>query len=103
MRFSMDFGIYKVFTHGSRSGNPPPLPSPTKQHREEHHCMMRVLSTALAVLAITTATLTVHTSASLTPGITLIGKGEVSGSATDKSGLTGNICQQGVPRNCYSK
>lgn len=67
--------------------------------------MMRVLSTALAVLAITTATLTapVHTLASLTPGITLIGKGEVSGSATDKSGLTGNICQQGVPANCVSK
>src|SRR5499426_1351588 len=35
-----------------------------------------------------------------TPGITLIGKGLVNGTALDKSGLTGNICQAGVPTNC---
>lgn len=67
--------------------------------------MLRILSTALAVLAITTASL-VHparTRAALTPGITLIGKGVVSGNALDKSGLTGNICQQGAPANCVSK
>ena len=57
--------------------------------------MLRILSTALAVLAITTATLVqpTRTRAALTPGITLIGKGIVSGTALDKSGLTGNICQ----------
>ena len=33
-------------------------------------------------------------------GITLIGKGLVSGSSLDKSGLTGKICQQGNPSNC---
>jgi hypothetical protein len=37
------------------------------------------------------------------PGITLIGKGLVSASALDKSGLTGNICQAAVPANCVSK
>jgi hypothetical protein len=37
------------------------------------------------------------------PGIALIGKGTVSGSALDKSGLTGNICQAGVPANCVPK
>src|ERR1044072_6862613 len=64
--------------------------------------MLRVLATALAVLALTTS---FHAPASqaLTPGITLIGKGEVSGSALDTSGLTGNICQAGVPANCVPK
>src|SRR5262245_36391057 len=33
-------------------------------------------------------------------GITLIGKGLVSGSSLDKSGLTGKICQLGAPANC---
>jgi len=32
--------------------------------------------------------------------ITLIGKGLVSGSSLDKSGLTGKICQLGAPANC---
>src|SRR5262245_56582318 len=36
-------------------------------------------------------------------GITLIGKGLVSGSALDKSGLTGVICQAGNPANCVPK
>ena len=67
--------------------------------------MLRILSTALAVLAITTASLVypARTRAALTPGITLIGKGVVSGTALDKSGLTGNICQQGAPANCVPK
>src|SRR5262245_23560364 len=33
-------------------------------------------------------------------GITLIGKGLVSGSSLDKSGLTGKICQASNPSNC---
>ena len=33
----------------------------------------------------------------------MIGQGFVSGSAIDKSGLTGVICQEGVPANCVSK
>src|SRR4030095_1671185 len=39
----------------------------------------------------------------VTPGITLIGKGVVSGTALDKSGLTGNICQASDPTNCVPK
>ena len=38
-----------------------------------------------------------------TPGITLVGKGVISGTALDKSGLTGNICQAGAPANCVPK
>lgn len=55
--------------------------------------MLRVLATALAVLALTISMLSFHApppaaaSQALTPGITLIGKGEVSGSALDTSGL----------------
>ena len=33
-------------------------------------------------------------------GVTLIGKGVLPGTALDKSGLTGNICQAGTPANC---
>lgn len=67
--------------------------------------MLRILSTALAVLAITTATLfyPARTRAALPAGVTLIGKGAISGSALDKSGLTGNICQAGAPANCVPK
>src|SRR5215468_1230061 len=36
-------------------------------------------------------------------GVTLIGKGFVDGAALDLSGLTGNICQAGVPTNCVPK
>src|SRR5258706_9872942 len=54
--------------------------------------------TALAVLTLTASSLW-----AATPGITLVGKGVVSGSALDKSGLTGNICQEGVPGNCVAK
>jgi Esterase-like activity of phytase len=67
--------------------------------------MLRVLATALAVISLATATLcfSAPTPPSLTPGITLVGKGVVSGSALDSSGLTGNICQQGAPANCVPK
>ena len=67
--------------------------------------MLRVLALALAVIALTTSTLSfaVPKQLALTPGITLIGKGEVSGSALDSSGLTGNICQAGAPANCVPK
>src|SRR5215813_8368916 len=67
--------------------------------------MLRVLATALAVLSLTTATLcfSAPNPPALTPGITLVGKGVVSGSALDTSGLAGNICQQGVPANCVPK
>jgi hypothetical protein len=67
--------------------------------------MIRVLITAFAVLALTTTTLSlpVKSPTPLTPGITLIGKGVVSGSALDTSGLTGNICQAGAPANCVPK
>jgi hypothetical protein len=37
------------------------------------------------------------------PGITLIGKGFVSGAALDKSGLAGVICQSANPSNCVPK
>ena len=66
--------------------------------------MIRILGTALAVLALTTCAFSVPvTPRPAIPGITLIGKGLVDAAALDKSGLTGNICQQGVPTNCVSK
>ena len=67
--------------------------------------MIRVLAIALAAVALTTSTLSLSAPnpRALTPGITLIGKGVVSGSALDTSGLTGNICQAGAPANCVPK
>ena len=67
--------------------------------------MLRVLATALAVISLTTATLcfSAPTPPVVTPGITLVGKGVVSGSALDTSGLSGNICQSGAPANCVPK
>jgi hypothetical protein len=56
----------------------------------------------LAVLTLLTITLNASSIWAATPGITLIGRGEVSGTALDKSGLTNNICQAGVPTNCVS-
>ena len=67
--------------------------------------MMRALSTAMAVLALATSIVFLpcfNTRAEL-PGITLIGKGLVDGSLLDKSGLTGVICQAGVPANCVQQ
>jgi len=67
--------------------------------------MLRVLATAFAVIGLTTATLcfSAPTPPVVTPGIALVGKGVVSGSALDTSGLTGNICQNGEPANCVPK
>jgi hypothetical protein len=67
--------------------------------------MLRLLATAFAILALTASTLCFHAprAQALTPGITLIGKGVVSGSALDTSGLAGNICQAGAPANCVPK
>ena len=67
--------------------------------------MLRVLVVALAVvtLAISTICLSAPNPKPLTPGITLIGKGVVSGSALDNSGLAGNICQAGAHANCVPK
>lgn len=69
--------------------------------------MPRVLFTALAVLALTTSTLCLPAFSPRPlpppPGITLVGKGVVSGSALDTSGLTGNICQASAPANCVPK
>lgn len=67
--------------------------------------MKRVLVTAFAVLALTTSTLSipVFSPPTLTPGITLIGKGVVPGADLDTSRLAGNICQASVPANCVPK
>lgn len=67
--------------------------------------MVRVLVMAFAVLALTTSTLSfsARSAQPLTPGITLIGKGVISGAALDNSGLTGNICQASALANCVPK
>src|SRR5262245_7019128 len=67
--------------------------------------MLRILCSAVCVFACAISTFSVSPvrPLALTQGITMIGKGVVSGSALDKSGLTGNICQQGVPSNCVPK
>src|SRR5262245_27185656 len=62
--------------------------------------MKRIHGIALAVITLFSSAFGV------TPppaGITLIGKGLVSGSALDKSGLKGNICQAGNLQNCVPK
>jgi hypothetical protein len=50
----------------------------------------------------TLALLTINTFA-VTPGVEYIGRGSVSGSALDKSGLAGEICQAGNLSNCVPK
>ena len=67
--------------------------------------MLRVLGLALAIVTLITSTLSFSApnSQSLPAGIALIGKGVVSGSALDKSELTGNICQASAPANCVPK
>ena len=67
--------------------------------------MTRIVGTFLSVLVLTTCAFSVPITSPppVTAGITLIGKGLVSGSAVDRSGLTGNICQQGAPANCVPK
>lgn len=67
--------------------------------------MMRVLGTAVSVLLFISSTLSFSptTPRAAVAAITMIGQGFVSGAATDKSGLTGVICQAGAPANCVSK
>ena len=67
--------------------------------------MMRVLALALCGLTLFASTVCFSAPAppALTPGITLVGKGVVSGAALDSSGLTGNICQASAPANCVPK
>jgi Esterase-like activity of phytase len=67
--------------------------------------MIRVVGTFLAVLAFTACAFSVSLTSPPVPppGITLIGRGLVNGSALDKSGLIGNICQSGAPANCVPK
>ncbi len=57
----------------------------------------RIVLAALTALALTAG------ASAAPPGITLIGKGTIPGTALDKSGLTGNICQAGTPTNCIPK
>ncbi len=56
-----------------------------------------------AILTLIVLTLNTATVWAVIPGITLIGKGTVDGTALDKSGLKGNICQAGNPTNCVPK
>lgn len=66
--------------------------------------MIRVLKKAFAVLTLVVLlTLNASNLWAATPGITLIGKGTVSGAALDTSGLRGFICQDGNPTNCVPK
>jgi hypothetical protein len=67
--------------------------------------MLRVLGLALAIVTLITSTLcfSAPNSQLLPAGITLIGKGVISGSLLDTSGLTGNICQASAPANCVPK
>src|SRR5919106_6607869 len=66
---------------------------------------MRVVGTVVSVLLFISSSLCVPptTPRPVIAGITLIGQGFVSGTASDKSGLSGVICQAGVPANCVSK
>lgn len=65
--------------------------------------MRRAWNKAFAVLTLVVFLLTPSTFRAATPGITLIGKGQVSGAALDTSGLRGIICQDGNPGNCVPK
>ena len=67
--------------------------------------MIRLLSAAIAVLLLGISTLSLSPNAPTPPdpGISLVGKGEVNGSLLDKTGLAGNICQDGAPANCVPK
>lgn len=65
--------------------------------------MIRAWSTILAALTLVILTLNTCGLRAATPGITLIGTGLVDGTSLDRSGLTGFICQAGVPNNCVPK
>jgi hypothetical protein len=59
---------------------------------------MTTWRTALVALALTTSS-----AWAAPPGVTLVGKGSIAGTALDKSGLTGDICQASAPANCIPK
>src|SRR5690349_14302695 len=73
------------------------LPDIAKGERLTMHTT-RVCPAALAGLALAAPSLR-----AATPGITLVGRGQVDGTALDKSGLTGSICQASNPSNCVPK
>ena len=58
------------------------------------------MSNRLKAALAATAVATVVVSASAPAGIELVARGAISGSALDKSGLTGSICSTLVPANC---
>lgn len=60
--------------------------------------MTRLLSKTFAAGMLTSSVLM-----AAQPGISLVGKGSISGSALDKSGLAGNNCQAGDLDNCVPK
>jgi hypothetical protein len=62
-----------------------------------------MLMMRLCVIALVCIVLVAPSVRTATPGITLVGKGIITGTALDKSGLSGNICQAGVPANCVPK
>jgi len=65
--------------------------------------MRQVWNKAFAVLTLAVFMLNASSLWAATPGITLIGKGTISGAALDTSGLRGDICQDGNPANCVPK
>lgn len=66
--------------------------------------MIKAWKKGFAVLTVTVfLTLNVTNLQAATPGVTLIGKGQIPGFALDTSGLKGFICQDGNPTNCIPK
>ena len=61
--------------------------------------MLRWFRTASAIALVSVSTV----SASAPPGIALVGIGYIPGSALDKSGLTGSICQASAPATCIPR
>jgi hypothetical protein len=57
----------------------------------------------IAVLTLGLLPFSAPSSLAATPGITLIGKGQIAGTTLDTSGLKGSICQDGSPANCIPK
>lgn len=60
--------------------------------------MKILMQAAFAALTLTASSLW-----AADPGVTFIGRGTIPGSASDKSGLMGQICQKGNPANCIAK
>ena len=61
--------------------------------------MLRRFRVASAIALVSVSTIL----ASAPPGISLVGIGYIPGSALDKSGLAGVICQAGAPANCIPR